>query len=51
MGVPEFSPKPKEWIPAEPPAPPIPRWLYTNVRGAVPFEKESRKARSKEEIH
>jgi len=40
MGVPEFPPKPKEWLPAEPPAPPIPRWLYQNVRGAVPFRRE-----------
>jgi len=37
MGVPEFPPKPREWLPAEPPAPPLPRWLYRNVRGAVPF--------------
>jgi len=51
MGVPEFPPKPKEWAPAKPPAPPIPRWLYRNVKGAVPFEKESRGARSKEGIH
>jgi len=40
MGVPSFPPKPKEWLPAEPPAPPIPRWLYRNVRGAVPFRRE-----------
>jgi len=51
MGVPEFPPRWEEWRPCEPPKPPIPRWLYTNVRGAVPFEKESREARSKEGIH
>jgi len=39
MGVPEFPPKPREWLPAEPPAPPIPRWLYRNVKGAVPFRR------------
>jgi len=38
MGVPSFPPKPKEWLPASPPAPPIPRWLYRNVKGAVPFK-------------
>jgi len=45
MGVPEFPPKPSEWLPAEPPAPPIPRWLYRNVKGAVPFEKRPRETR------
>jgi len=40
MGVPSFPPNPEEWLPAEPPAPPIPRWLYRNVRGAVPFKRE-----------
>jgi len=39
MGVPEFPPKSEEWLPAEPPKPPIPRWLYRNVREAVPFRR------------
>ena len=37
MGVPSFPPKIEELIPATPPAPPLPRWLYENIKGAIPF--------------
>ncbi|MBW2560829.1 MAG: hypothetical protein JRE40_08240 [Deltaproteobacteria bacterium] len=36
MGVPSFPPKFEEWLPADPPAPPIPRWLYSNIRDMIP---------------
>jgi len=40
MGVPRFPPVFEEWLPATPPAPPIPRWLYENIRDAIPFVAE-----------
>jgi len=38
--IPTFPPRWKEWRPCEPPKPPIPVWLYRDIRGAVPFRRE-----------